>query len=97
MDFTLLDTGPLVAFLHRDDQYHSWAKQQLALLSPPFLTCEAVLTEAHYLLRSLPHAQQAMTGMVKDQLVQVAFRLEEEIESVDEFYVQDSKLANKLN
>lgn len=47
----LLDTGPIVAFLNKRDQYHEWVIEQFAELLPPFYTCEAVLSEACYLLR----------------------------------------------
>ena len=47
----LLDTGPLVALLNRRDRYHEWAKLQWAKVAPPLLTCEAVLSEACFLLR----------------------------------------------
>jgi hypothetical protein len=41
----LLDTGPLVAFLNRRDEFHGWVTGELATIEPPFLTCEAVLSE----------------------------------------------------
>jgi predicted nucleic acid-binding protein len=78
----VIDTGPLVASLHRDDQYHDWARQQAASLPRPFLTCEAVLTEAYFLLRTLPVAQQGLSGLLRDGLVQVPFHLAEEIDAV---------------
>lgn len=83
MEKIITDTGPLVAFLNHNDQFYDWAKEQLALLVPLFLTCEAVLTEAHYILRSLPKAQQALRGLIKDELIQIAFYLEDEISAVD--------------
>jgi predicted nucleic acid-binding protein len=46
----VVDTGPIVAFLDADDQYHDWARVQFARLRPPLLTCEAVLTEACFLV-----------------------------------------------
>jgi uncharacterized protein len=46
----LCDTGPLVAFLNRSDQYHSWAKRQFDQISTPLLTCEAVISEAVFLI-----------------------------------------------
>jgi predicted nucleic acid-binding protein len=49
----LLDTGPLVAALSRNDHAHAWAKSQFAALPAPFLTCEPVISEACFLLRQL--------------------------------------------
>jgi hypothetical protein len=46
MTRTFLDTGPLVAFLNQHDQWHDWAKAQMAALPPPLLTCEPVLAPA---------------------------------------------------
>jgi len=56
----LLDTGPLVALLDRRDRYHGWAKEQAARLPPVFEACEPVVTEACFLLRTLPDAQRAL-------------------------------------
>jgi uncharacterized protein len=46
----LCDTGPLVAFLNRGDGHHEWADEQFGRLRGPLLTCEAVLSEAIFLL-----------------------------------------------
>ena len=46
----VVDTGPIVAFLDADDQHHDWARAQFGRLRPPLLTCEAVLTEASFLV-----------------------------------------------
>jgi predicted nucleic acid-binding protein len=48
---TICDTGPLVAYLNRNDPYHAWAVALMKQVRPPMLTCEAVLTEAVYFLR----------------------------------------------
>jgi predicted nucleic acid-binding protein len=48
----LLDTGPLVAYLNRADQYHQWVKRCWTALHDPLSTCEAVLSEAIFLLQS---------------------------------------------
>ena len=44
----LLDTGPLVGLLDRNDPWHAWCVETLQHLSPPFHTCEAVLAEASH-------------------------------------------------
>ena len=50
MKSIILDTGPLVAYLRRSDQYHEWARQQFQRYRSPILTCEPVLTETAFLL-----------------------------------------------
>jgi predicted nucleic acid-binding protein len=48
---TICDTGPLVAYLNRNDPYHTWAIALLKQVRPPMLTCEPVLTAVAYFLR----------------------------------------------
>ena len=52
----VLDTGPLVALLDADEQHHEWAVEQLGTIRAPFLTCQAVIAEACYLLRRMDRA-----------------------------------------
>jgi predicted nucleic acid-binding protein len=47
----ICDTGPLVAFFNRADQYHAWARAQLNRISQPLVTCEAVISEVVFLLQ----------------------------------------------
>jgi uncharacterized protein len=67
MTHWLLDTGPLVAFFDRGDAYHEWAVQQWSRAPVPFVSCEAVLAEAAYLLQT--HA-----GMPGDKILQLIER-----------------------
>jgi predicted nucleic acid-binding protein len=46
----LVDAGFLVALLSRRDANHRWAAAQPPRLPPPWMTCEAVLSEASHLL-----------------------------------------------
>src|SRR5689334_21276226 len=46
----LIDTGPLVAAFNPRDRWHAWARERLNELPRPVLTCEAVLSEAAFLL-----------------------------------------------
>ncbi len=48
---TICDTGPIVAYLNRNDPHHAWAVAVMKQVRPPMLTCEAVLTEVVYFLR----------------------------------------------
>jgi uncharacterized protein len=49
----LLDSGPLVGFLSGTDQHHRWAVEVWNSLYDPMWTCEAVLSETIFLLRSV--------------------------------------------
>src|SRR5256885_2378545 len=46
----IVDTGVLVALVDPDTEEHAWARAEAARLPVPFLTSEAVLTEAAFLL-----------------------------------------------
>lgn len=78
----LLDTGPLVAYLNARDKYHDWACRQFADIAPPLLTCEAVISEACFLLRHWPEATYAVMELFRRELIMVPFRLELEITPV---------------
>jgi predicted nucleic acid-binding protein len=49
----LLDTGPLVALLSRDDEHHERARRLFASCTPPFRCCESVVAEACFLMRKV--------------------------------------------
>jgi uncharacterized protein len=48
----IADTGFIVATLNRDDSHHVWASQLALGITEPLLTCESVLSEAAFHLRS---------------------------------------------
>ncbi len=51
----IADTGYLVALLRRDDQHHAWAVGLATQFKLPLLTCEAVIAEATFHLKSAEH------------------------------------------
>src|SRR5574337_70171 len=59
----LVDAGPLVALLHRDDQYHSRCVGALQRMRTMLATRWPPLTEAMYLLGFAPQAQDALLEM----------------------------------
>lgn len=71
----IADTGPLVAFLVREDLHHSWAVEQFKDLPAPFLTCEPVLTEAFYLVHRLRGGKQRFFTLLGSGLLAVEFDL----------------------
>jgi len=76
---TLIDAGPLVAILDESDAHHAWATTSMRALQPPLLTCEAVISEACFLLGPLPRARKqirlwAETGfLLHEPLIGTAF------------------------
>jgi predicted nucleic acid-binding protein len=55
----LLDSGPLVALLSRNDANHDRARRIFAACAPPFRCCEAVVAEACFLMRKVHPAGPA--------------------------------------
>ena len=74
----ILDTGPLVAFLNRRDVHHSWARDIFQGVSAPVSTCESVISEACFLLRSIPGGAESIFELVEQRLIALPFRLAEE-------------------
>lgn len=68
---TLVDTGPFVAHLDESERHHRWANETWATLTEPLTTCEAVLTEACFLLQRWPEAIDALLGRVKSGQLKV--------------------------
>ncbi|MGH7996418.1 MAG: type II toxin-antitoxin system VapC family toxin [Opitutaceae bacterium] len=60
MSGVLADTGALVALLDRRQRFHSWAIEQARSITPPLLTCEAVIAETLFLLADLPGSRAAV-------------------------------------
>jgi predicted nucleic acid-binding protein len=71
----IADTGFLVAFARANDRHHEWAAAVASRVSEPLLTCEAVLAETAFHLRSVP----LVLAMLDDGLIAVAFDCSEHL------------------
>ena len=76
----IADTGYLVALLRRDDEHHGWAKDLAGQFELPLLTCEAVLAEAAFHLKS----SSLILEMLKRGVIRVAFDCSRNLESLRE-------------
>lgn len=76
----IADTGFLVAFGNRSDNYHGWALQLAHQVVEPLLTCEAVLAEAAFHLGD----SLLVLDFVRSGLAQPAFALDEHIPRIAE-------------
>lgn len=71
----IADTGFLVAFAARADAHHDWAVSLAARATDPFLTCEPVLAETAFHLRSV----EVTLAMVTNGLVTVSFSCDDHL------------------
>jgi predicted nucleic acid-binding protein len=69
----LLDSGPLVGFLVETDQHHRWADEIWSRLYEPLWTCEAVLSEAVFLLQSGGVSIDPLLELFERGLVKIDF------------------------
>ena len=71
----IADTGIIVAFLSQRDQWRAWTTEQMRHAPAPYLTCEAVIAEACYILRSTPGGKSDVLSMVEAGILKVEFSL----------------------
>ena len=65
----IADTGFVVAFASREDRHHEWAVDVAKGITEPLLTCEAVLAESAFHLRSVAR----VLSLVDDDMLLLAF------------------------
>jgi predicted nucleic acid-binding protein len=75
----IVDTGPLVGWINRHDQWHDWSVGVMATLTPPLLTCEAVIAEAGWQLGRSRDAVDQLYGLVETGAVRIVDLLPEHI------------------
>lgn len=78
----IVDAGPLVAYLDRSDQHHAWAAEQMRSFTEPLWTCEAVLSEAAYLLRRGRVDGDLLMAMMERGVLLLPLDLEKEAAAV---------------
>jgi uncharacterized protein len=82
----LLDTGPWVALLSRNDSHHRWAVEQFRQLKPPLLSCEAVVAETCFLLARSSFDPALALQFVERGVVQLPFVLQDQIQAVHNLF-----------
>src|SRR5579863_6904783 len=70
-----LDSGPLVGFVSETDQHHEWAQDVWNSLYEPLWTCEAVLSEAIFLLNSVDVLIDPLLELFERGLVNIDFNV----------------------
>lgn len=64
------------------DRHHTWAVAQWAGIAPPLLTCEAVISEACFLLDQARGGSDGVFEMLVRKVVAVTFRLDDHLREV---------------
>lgn len=80
---SIADTGIIVASLDKKDKWHEWTLSQMRGLAVPFLTCEAVIVEACFLVAHLPEGKNRVLQLVSRGILQIDFSLQTEIEAIE--------------
>ena len=79
---TLLDTGPIVAYLYSRDAYHDWAVEAFSEVQPPVITCEAVLTEACFLIERNRWPATRVLEYALESEIRIGLQLEREMRAI---------------
>ena len=82
METVIVDAGPLVAYLRKDDADHAWAVERFKELRPPLRTCDAALSEAFFLLLQTRTGIEPLVALLERRLVVADFALDAELSSV---------------
>jgi len=67
----LIDTGVLVGLLDARDEHHAWARDAVGAHRDGFSTCEAVISELIFRIRSSARAKSAVLAMIESGWLQV--------------------------
>ena len=79
----LVDTSFVIALLSNRDAYHRWAVAQASEFPPPWITCEAVMSEAFHLIG--PHGASKLAALITRRSLIATFRFRDDVEPVVKF------------
>ena len=74
----ILDAGPLIAALNRDDHHHRWARETIGHLGPPFHSSPEAMAEA----AAMTGQPAAIVEMIQAGEIVLSFNLSEQAASV---------------
>lgn len=90
MNDNIVDMSVIIAYLNLKDMYHKWAIENLKRLSPPLITCEAVIVESSFLLRKYEKGNQLLFQLLKENLLEIRFNLQQQSEYINSLLIQYS-------
>jgi predicted nucleic acid-binding protein len=69
--------------LSKSDKFHQWAKVELSKINPPLLTCEAVVVESCFLLKSTYGVVDLIFSLLRTKQITIPFSLTNEMAEVE--------------
>jgi uncharacterized protein len=82
MEAVILDASPLIAYFDAAEDHHAWCIHQFEAVKPPLLSCEAAMAEAIYVVESRGGDSDRIFEFLRQGVIQLPFRLNDEIEAV---------------
>lgn len=79
----IVDAGVLVAYLNRREKFYQWAKTELAKITIPLFTCEAVIVESCFLLKNVYGATDLIFSLLKTEKIIIPFHLTDECSEIE--------------
>ena len=79
----IVDTGPLVAYFNRRDRWHRWVIDQMAVLNPPLVTCEPVLTEACFLIQRAGGRPANLISKIAQRSIEIGIDVGEDASGIE--------------
>ena len=90
----LVDAGFLVALLSSRDSHHRWAATLAPDYTPPWRTCEAVLSEAFHLLGT--RGAPGLSALLRRRALIAAFQLDNDVDSVTKLLLKYADVPMSL-
>ena len=84
----LVDTGAIVAFLDKRDQWHPACQEAFRQVALPLLTSEAVLTEFFYFVRVRSYDARTAWRFVRSGMVQLASMTDSDLPALSQLMHQ---------
>ncbi len=81
-NLVVLDAGPFVALIDREDSHHGWATEQVSQIRADFITCEAVISECYYFVRRNPVGIATLLAYLDEGIVRLDFSLGAQVTSI---------------
>jgi predicted nucleic acid-binding protein len=82
METVILDASPLIAYFDSSEEHHAWCVRKFEAIKPPLISCEAAVAEAVFVVESRGGDSTPIFAFLRQDVIQLPFRLVDEIEAV---------------